>query len=267
MFCQNCGKTIPDGSKFCPYCGALTPVEHQPAAPSQPVREQPFNQQPSYQPQPNPQPTYQQTPAYQQPGPQNTYPQPNQPPYSQPNQQPYSQPSYSQPYGGGQSTYGMQPVGPNSYSYNGKKPKTWLIILIVAIAVVALIVVLFGLVLNGRSSKKQTIDLDKYVEVDFEGSDGSGYIEADFDYDALEEDFGDRVTMTKEGKDQLGNCALSDYLYNLTGDYFYIEFDKDSDLSNGDEVSYSWTVDESIEEFYNVELVYDGQTLTVKGLD
>ena len=22
MFCSNCGKQIPDGSKFCPYCGA-----------------------------------------------------------------------------------------------------------------------------------------------------------------------------------------------------------------------------------------------------
>jgi uncharacterized membrane protein YvbJ len=21
MFCPNCGKEIPDGSKFCPYCG------------------------------------------------------------------------------------------------------------------------------------------------------------------------------------------------------------------------------------------------------
>lgn len=25
MFCVNCGKPIPDASRFCPYCGTLVP--------------------------------------------------------------------------------------------------------------------------------------------------------------------------------------------------------------------------------------------------
>ena len=30
MFCPNCGKQIPDGSKFCPYCGAKLSLAGEP---------------------------------------------------------------------------------------------------------------------------------------------------------------------------------------------------------------------------------------------
>jgi hypothetical protein len=145
MFCSNCGKEIPDASKFCPYCGAehiktegisaavpepetlplpetaetapvVPPV---PAAVTQPVQE-PVQQpapQPAYGQQPAPQQQYaQQQPAYaQQPAP----------------QQAYQQPGYGQQYYG-QAAPGEQPAP--------LKKKSKLPIIIIAVVAALLII-------------------------------------------------------------------------------------------------------------------------------
>lgn len=33
-FCSSCGKQVPEGTKFCPYCGAALEVDEQPAQPN-----------------------------------------------------------------------------------------------------------------------------------------------------------------------------------------------------------------------------------------
>lgn len=51
MFCTNCGNNIPDGSKFCTYCGAM--VEAAPVKPEpQPIVEAQFQPEPVAEPQP-----------------------------------------------------------------------------------------------------------------------------------------------------------------------------------------------------------------------
>lgn len=49
MFCNHCGTQVPDGTAFCPKCGATLPVSNQPFNPIPPVP--PIPQQP-YIPQP-----------------------------------------------------------------------------------------------------------------------------------------------------------------------------------------------------------------------
>ncbi len=86
MFCTNCGKPIPDDSRFCPECGA---VIEQPKAPQQPVYQQA--------PEAPQQPVYQQVnEAPQQPVYQQVNEAPQQPVYQQPV---YQQPVYKQPAG------------------------------------------------------------------------------------------------------------------------------------------------------------------------
>ncbi len=64
MFCTNCGNNIPDGSKFCTFCGAV--VEVAPIQPeSQPTAEAQFQPEPVAQPQPAVQ--FQPEPVIQQP--------------------------------------------------------------------------------------------------------------------------------------------------------------------------------------------------------
>ncbi len=103
MFCTNCGKPIPDDSRFCTECGA--PVELVEAveafdAPEQPVYQQ-EPQQPVYQ-QESQEPVYQQEPqepVYQQEPQEPVYQQESQEPvYQQEPQEPvYQQPVYQQP--------------------------------------------------------------------------------------------------------------------------------------------------------------------------
>ena len=54
MFCQSCGKQVPDGQAFCSYCGAPQPQEPQaPVAQAAPVQAEPVAQ-PVVQPAPQP---------------------------------------------------------------------------------------------------------------------------------------------------------------------------------------------------------------------
>lgn len=81
MYCNNCGAQIPDGSPFCPSCGAQQTQQQAQQGYQQPQQgyQQPYQQQGYQQP-------YQQQ-AYQQPYQQQGY------------QQPYQQQGYQQPYG------------------------------------------------------------------------------------------------------------------------------------------------------------------------
>ena len=122
MFCENCGKSIPDSVKFCPFCGAKieAAVDEQAggaggAQPSQQTWQQP---QPGGQPYQQPQPGQQ---TWQQP-------QPGGQPYqqAQPGGQPYQQPWNATPT----AAYGQQPGRSGS--------KTAIIIIAVVLALAAI---------------------------------------------------------------------------------------------------------------------------------
>ena len=124
MFCEQCGKEIPDNSKFCDGCGAPVRASGGPA------------------------PQYgQQNYSGQQPH--------SQPSYGQPS---YGQQPHSQPYHG-QSSYG-RPAG--GQKKNGKKKKdknTGMTVLIVILSLVAVVLVAVMIVLAlrtfGGSGKKE----------------------------------------------------------------------------------------------------------------
>ena len=156
-FCNACKNQVPDGTKFCPYCGEpilqqpqqrpapqFYAQDEQPAEPAKPnpkrpatvvVNEEPVRQQPQYQqPEPQPQPQYQQPepqPQYQQPEPQ---PQPH---YQQPEPQP--QPQYQQP----EPEVEEIEVTDTGYS-NEKQLRVYGLIMFIIMCVVA-----FGLIIAG----------------------------------------------------------------------------------------------------------------------
>lgn len=104
MFCGFCGKTIPDGSVFCPVCGARlagAPAQQSDAPAQQPAAPA----QQTYQPRPNTaQPNVQQRPPYGAPA----RPDYQRPPYGAPAQQGYQRPPYGAP---AQPGYRQPPFG------------------------------------------------------------------------------------------------------------------------------------------------------------
>ncbi len=65
MFCSKCGNNIPDGSKFCPVCGANFAAQQQQAQPGQQQYQQQTQQQYQQYQQQYQAPNYQQAPQYQ----------------------------------------------------------------------------------------------------------------------------------------------------------------------------------------------------------
>ena len=181
MFCNNCGKELKDGAKFCSGCGAV--VKQQPAPPVQ----QPAGQAPQYgQQAPPAQPAYQQpqapAPTQQASAPQPAYqqapPQPGQPVYQQPQapaptqQAPapppvYQQPQASAPQYGQQAPPPAQPAYKQPASAPKKKSRKPLIFAGVAAAVVLVIVLaasLGGGKGEGPGANNDRLEIDAFSD-------------------------------------------------------------------------------------------------------
>ncbi len=121
---------------------------------------------------------------------------------------------------------------------------------------------------------KTKINLDEYVELKYDGYDTIGTASYEFDYKQFERDFEDKLKMTKTGEDErkelkeaaealgIGRSEPELLATMLAGD-----LDKTEGLSNGDEITYKWNIDdEEIAELFKVELTYSDITGTVEGL-
>ena len=121
---------------------------------------------------------------------------------------------------------------------------------------------------------KTKIELEPYVTISYEGYDTLGTASVEFDYKHFVRDYRDDLKLTGAGKkevDDLEEAAeemgLSDSTADMLAVYIKGELDKDSELSNGDEVSYVWDIDaEEVAKYFNCELVYADITDTVKDL-
>ncbi len=122
-----------------------------------------------------------------------------------------------------------------------------------------LIMLLFFTLCFSSCGKITEIDINSYVEVEFEGNDMLGFI-ADYEFDAKE--------MLSDYEKELKDVSKKD-LRNLLEDA--ISFDVSSYLSNGDKITVTWDIDEDdLQEFEKenkVKLVFEDFTLKVKGLE
>ena len=271
MFCENCGTKLEDGTLFCTNCGAKqsqaiapdfkpeeTVVEEatQAAQESEKVEEvvteaqepvaeaseavagevaQAAEQVPPVQPG---QQYNQQQGFNQQPGQQYNQQQGfNQQPGQQFNQQPGQQFNQQGGFAPKQPGTGMD------------KSLLIKILIIVGVVVVALIGVIAFLKVRAN-----TINLNKYVEVEFTGYDTVGNVEVTIDpsfYDDL--------------YDKSGTYASE---WELE-DYISYTVDPDSSLSNGDVVTIDWKVNEKyIKKHWGIKVKYsESETYTVKDLE
>ncbi len=154
MFCTNCGKQLPDNSRFCIYCGsvvggAVPPVQE---APQAPVQEAPVYEAPVYEA------PVQEVPVYQAPV---QEPQYQEPIFEEPQYQPYQQPVFN--------SYNEPPV---THTPKKKKKKTGLIIAIVlvVIALVAAGVVGYLLYTEKQNQEAYTAAEDLLTARDYEGA-------------------------------------------------------------------------------------------------
>ena len=154
-----------------------------------------------------------------------------------------------------------------------KKKRKKKIITIISCCCAAAVLICAGIV-TYILTRPEAIDLTDYLVVEYTGEDGEAVASFSFDTDSFYADYADRIELSDE--DVLESIlSLTDDDVDTTEyeiEYLFENFvsgtlSPDSGLSVGDYVSFIWDVDEdSIEELYGIEVVYEDQILTVDEL-
>jgi hypothetical protein len=113
-----------------------------------------------------------------------------------------------------------------------------------------------------------TINLNNYVKVEYDGYEGYGSASAYVDWYAIEEKYGSKVSFTKAARSLWGYSEVEDSVAYVLQQYISIDLDKSYNLVNGEEVTYSWNIDEeNIERILDCKIKYKEKSVEVSGLE
>lgn len=112
----------------------------------------------------------------------------------------------------------------------------------------------------------RTINLNQYLTVESTGYDGYGTVSASIDWNAIEEKYGDRISFTGQAKSEYGGLITMMTPVDAIQESVSVRLDTTSGLSNGDEISYTWEVDEELSEYVKCKIKYKDDTYSVSGL-
>ncbi|WP_031547610.1 zinc ribbon domain-containing protein [Oribacterium sp. FC2011] len=120
-----------------------------------------------------------------------------------------------------------------------------------------LLIVVLAIMINNAN----TINLDKYLTLKSDGFDGYGKVKVSIDWDAIDEKYGSKLKFTGAAKKELDDKYLDRYdAIDLVRSAVSVSIDDNYSLSNGDEVSYKWNIEDELSEYVNCKLKYkDGK--------
>lgn len=136
-------------------------------------------------------------------------------------------------------------------------------ILAICGAVLFLLIVIICILVRSTS----TIDLNKYLIIEAKGYDGYGSVTANIDWKAIEEKYGSKISFKKAVKDKYGVYSLMVRPVGVMQESIGVQFEENGDLSNGDEIDYSWDVNENISKYINCKIKYKNGKYKVNDLD
>lgn len=148
---------------------------------------------------------------------------------------------------------------PQNNSTNNKKFPTK-IVACVAVAAVVVIAAIFVFM-----NMKSKIDLNKYVNVKFQGVNGYGKAVAEIDWDKLKKEDGSKIKLKSHSgtvKELMEDPVL------ILETCVNIEFENNENLKNGDEVTYKFNIigGETALSFFDNEIKHEAKTIKVEGL-
>ena len=131
----------------------------------------------------------------------------------------------------------------------------------VAVAVVAVFIIILCVSINSG----KTINLNKYLTIETDGYDGYGTVKVSVDWDSIEAKYGKKVSYTKMAKKEKVQLWY-DGPVDMLSDYVSVKVEKSSGLSNGDEVTYTWDIDDELSDYINCKIKYTDGTCKVSEL-
>lgn len=113
---------------------------------------------------------------------------------------------------------------------------------------------------------KPTINLDKYVEVSYNGYDGYGKASIHIDWTAIENKYWDKLKYTDAGMLNYGRFAAP---IDVIKDYISVpSLNKKDKLKNGEELIYKWDINEKeLKQYIKCKIKYSNKNLKVEGLE
>ncbi|MCR5670481.1 MAG: YARHG domain-containing protein, partial [Butyrivibrio sp.] len=123
-------------------------------------------------------------------------------------------------------------------------------------AAIALVVVL----------SKPTINLNKYLTVEAEGIDGYGKASFHIDWDAIEKKYGDKLKFTSAAKKERSEDLRYMRPMDVFEEYISVSLDPTENLTNGDQVNYTWKVDDDLTKYIKCRVKYKDAAYTITEL-
>ena len=112
----------------------------------------------------------------------------------------------------------------------------------------------------------RTIQLDRYLVFETNGYTGYGNVSASVDWKAIKSKYGSKLSFTKKAKEEYGKSLRDMKPIELLEDEIKVSLDENSNLSNGDSISYSWDVDEALADYVGCKFKYKDGTYQVSDL-
>lgn len=135
-------------------------------------------------------------------------------------------------------------------------------IIAVVVAGVAILAIFFGM-----SRSASTINLNDYLIIQAEGYNGYGQVEASIDWAGIEEKYGDKLSFGSAAKAEYGGMLNLAGVTELMQDYISVSLDDTAyNASNGDQIAYTWNVDDELTSYVNCKVKYEDGTYEVQGL-
>lgn len=143
---------------------------------------------------------------------------------------------------------------------NFKKYKLPLVLLVLS---VSFLLVLAFLLFRGQQKE---IPLNCYLKIHCTGSNGSGVLEAEFDWETFSDKEKKKIQYSKEGEEGFLPLLYPDALEYTKNIVMLPEFSKSTDLKNGDLVLYHWSFSEDDAKKLLLPLSAKGGSFRVSGL-
>ena len=115
---------------------------------------------------------------------------------------------------------------------------------------VALIVLICVLAAGSR-----TINLDKYLTIETSGYNGYGEATATIDWARMEKECSKKISFSQKAKNNALVRTFSTPFY-VFRECVGVKLDKYKDLSNGDEINYTWSISSEMELYLNCKVKY-----------
>ena len=154
---------------------------------------------------------------------------------------------------------------------SAKPVKVPVVPIVIAVAVIAVIGIICAVVM----SIKPTINLNKYVKVEYTGYDTVGKAEFSFDSEAFEKKY-KNLKYTSKAKKEAKSLGLFGADIDSVKPYKVFELavedqfigSTQTGLKNGQEITFKWDdIDKRMEEYLNCKVKYSDMTFTVEGLE